>query len=56
MCLNLIGSKFNNINEVEFLLNMNVTEDEIITIKDNRELIEKKLKLTQSKKELFDLY
>lgn len=56
MCLNLKESKFNNINEVEQLLNMNVTETEIIAIKDNRELIENELKLARSKKEVYDLY
>lgn len=56
MCLNLIGSKFNNIEEVEFLLNMEVTEKEIIAMKDNRELIEEELSIAKSKKELYDLY
>ena len=56
MCLNLKGSKFNNIKEVETLLNMEVTETEIMAMKDDRELIEKELGLASSKKELYDLY
>lgn len=56
MCLNLIGSKFNNMKEVETLLNMNVTETEIKAMKNNRELIEKELRLARSKKEVYDLY
>jgi len=56
MCLNLKGSKFNNIKEVETLLNMDVTETEIMAMKDNRELIEEELEIARSKKELYDLY
>lgn len=49
MCLNLIGSKFNNINEVEFILEygLHKTEEDILKIKDNREAIEKELKKAQ---------
>lgn len=56
MCLNLIGSQYKSISEVEQLLNNGITEQEIIEIKDNREAIEQKIRLQQSRKELFDLY
>jgi len=39
MCLNLVNSKYENINEVEYLLNNNITEKQIIAAKDSREKI-----------------
>ena len=36
MCLNLIGSQFKNITEVETLLNAEITEKEILAMKNNR--------------------
>lgn len=43
MCLYLIGSEYKNMAEVERLLNdkrLNLTEDDILRMKNNRRLIE----------------
>ena len=56
MCLNLIGSQYRSITEVEQLIKNGTTEQEILEIKDNREAIEQKIRLQQSRKEVFDLY
>lgn len=56
MCLNLIGSKFRSISEVEELLNSNrITEEKIIQIKDNRDEIEYNLDLVRQFEELEEL-
>ena len=58
MCLNLIGSKFQSIKEVETILNsgLNITEQDIIEMKDNRQEIEQALQSAQSYKEIVTLY
>lgn len=58
MCLNLIGSKFKTIKEVETILNsgLNITEQDIIEMKDNRDEIEQALQSARSYKEIIDLY
>jgi len=54
MCLNLIGSQFKSISEVETILNegYKMTEEKILAMKDNREEIEHQLKLIKSINEL----
>lgn len=59
MCLNLIGSKFKSISEVERLLNREqcrLTEQDIMRIKDNRKEIQKELRITQQMEEINILY
>lgn len=58
MCLNLIGSKFQSIKEVETILNsgLNITEQDIIEMKDNRQEIEQALQSAKSYQEIIDLY
>lgn len=59
MCLNLINSQYKSISEVERLLNRNnckLTEEDIIAIKDNREAIEKELRVTDQMEEIDILY
>ena len=59
MCLNLRNSKYRSIEEVEQLLNRNtckLTEEKIIAIKDNREAIEKELRITQGLTEIDALF
>jgi len=51
MCLYLIGSQFKNIQEVEYLMNnpyKQLTETQILDIKDNRKAINKELKKINS--------
>lgn len=48
MCLNLIGSKYKNITEIEYLLRYNTTEEAIIEAKDSRKAINNLLKLAKS--------
>lgn len=55
MCLNLIGSQFNNIEEVETILESGKAPEYIIAIKDNRKLIEKNLRIIQGFQDLEDL-
>ena len=50
MCLNLINSQYKSIKEVETLLNneyLELTETDIINMKDNRQEIEKALENAQ---------
>lgn len=50
MCLNLVNSQYKNIKEVETLLNneyLELTETDIINMKDNRQEIEKALENAQ---------
>lgn len=48
MCLNLINSQYKNIEEVEYLLDNETTEEEIIKAKDNRKEINRLLSLAES--------
>lgn len=48
MCLNLIGSQYKNINEVEYLLKNNISELEILEAKNNRKEINRLVKLAES--------
>ena len=51
MCLYLVGSKYQSIEEVEQLLNctdLKLTEKDIINMKDNREEIDKQLEIMDS--------
>lgn len=48
MCLNLINSQYKGIDEVEYLLNNETTEEEIIKAKDNRKEINRLLSLAES--------
>ena len=49
MCLNLIGSKYKTITEIEYLLRYNTTHEAIIEAKDSRKAINHLLKLAKSK-------
>lgn len=57
MCLNLINSQYKSISEVEELLNngYRMTEEKIIAMKDDREEIDRNIKLMKGVKELIDL-
>lgn len=48
MCLNLINSQYKNIEEVEYLLDNETTEEEIIKAKDSRKEINRLLSLAES--------
>lgn len=48
MCLNLVNSQYKSISEVEYLLNNERTEEEIIKAKDSRKEINRLLKLVES--------
>lgn len=54
MCLNLINSKFESIDEVETILydGYNVTEQDIIEMKDDRTAIEQALKDAKAYQEM----
>jgi len=52
MCLNLIGSQYTGIDEVEYLLDNDRTEEKILAIKDSRELIEMELRLIEAEEYL----
>lgn len=52
MCLYLVNSQYKSIDEVEKLLNSNITEKDIIAIKDNRKEILKQLKLIELQAEI----
>ena len=52
MCLNLIGSQYTGIDEVEYLLDNDRTEEKILAIKDSRELIERELRLIEAEEYL----
>ena len=58
MCLNLINSKFESIDEVETILydGYNVTEQDIIEMKDDRTAIEQALKDAKAYQEMLTLY
>jgi len=58
MCLNLINSKFESIDEVETILydGYNVTEQDIIEMKDDRTAIEQALKDAKAYQEMLSLY
>lgn len=56
MCLNLIGSKFGSIAEVEAIINYyNCTDEEIIRMGQNRDEIEEKLFLIELEEELEEI-
>lgn len=58
MCLNLIGSQYKNIAEVEHLMYNGyheLEEEQIIKIKDNRSEIEKQLRIIESSKYIYEL-
>lgn len=48
MCLNLINSQYRSISEVEFLLDNDTTEKQIIEAKDSRREIKRLLKIAES--------
>lgn len=48
MCLNLINSQYRNIEEVEYLLDNETTEEDIIKAKDSRKEINRLLNLAES--------
>lgn len=48
MCLNLINSQYRSISEVEYLLDNETTEEEIIKAKNNRKEINRLLSLAES--------
>ena len=58
MCLDLRNSQFKSIDEVETILNdcYNVTEQDIINMKDDRDAIEQALKDAQAYQELALIY
>lgn len=59
MCLNLIGSQYNSISEIETLLEsnyLNLTEKDIINMKNNRNEIDKQLRLNEQFIEIDILY
>lgn len=58
MCLNLINSQYKGIDEVEYLLNNgyhNLTEEKIISMKNNRTEIEKQLDIIESSQYIDEL-
>ncbi len=58
MCLNLFGSQFKSIKEVEYILNnqwYKVTENDVMEMKDNRDKIEATLKLIEDYHYIDDL-
>lgn len=55
MCLDLRGSQFKSIDEVERILNSGKNPEYIEMIKNNRKVIEKNLKLIQGYQDLEDL-
>lgn len=55
MCLDLRGSQYHNIEEVETLLNHGKTVEYIKYIQNNRKVIEKNLNLIQGFQDLEDL-
>ena len=48
MCLNLVNSKYTNMDEVEFLLDNEITENQIIKAKNSRKEIKRLIKLAES--------
>lgn len=58
MCLNLFGSQYKGIKEVEYLLNNpwhQIPEEEVIEMKDNRDKIESALELIEQAHYIDDL-
>lgn len=58
MCLNLFGSKYENIKEVEYLMFnqwYTVSEAEIIEMKDDRDKIEATIELIEQTRYIDDL-
>lgn len=47
MCLNLIGSQYKSISEVEYLLNNDIKEKQIIGAKNNRQEIERLIQVAE---------
>lgn len=55
MCLNLINSQYRSISEVEFLLDNDTTEKQIIEAKDSRREIKRLLKIAESSQYINEL-